>query len=202
MKYFKTLSEYTVKKLLVENLNLEIESVVKKENGFIVEIKSSTYNLNTKLEIKDFETKIISEEKNKELEKQVTTLFKELFTKFFKEKYKKDCDVYSMLKENKFIKDLRNYEIEKIFDSYKVLKITRASKAIEVTFSNNFKKLVSVYITNFNIINAYGRNKIKVQKLQTNYRNYMMKKYGEKYILAFKLQQELDKKTNENMNIK
>ena len=174
MKYLKFISEYTIKHLIVKNLNLKVEQVLKNDKKCLVIIKSNGYDLNLKFDINDFEAICLENFNSK------------LFTKYFNEKYIQDLNDYLNIKDKKYIKNLRNYQIEEIFNNYKVLSIKRLNNSIEVRAINNInKELLSCYITNFKIINANPKlYKKEIKKIEKNYLTFMVSTYGHSYIEA------------------
>ena len=186
MKYIKLISETTIANLIENKLNLKVEKVIKTNKKCLVIINSNGYDLDLKFEINAFEAICINENFKTKITKQLTILLRDLFTKFFKEKYINDLNNYLSIKENKFIKNLRNYQIENIFNGYKVLSIKRIKNAIEVIATNNIdKEFLSCYITNFKIINANPKlYKKEIKNIEKNYLTFMVSTYGQKYIEA------------------
>lgn len=194
MKYLKFLTENTIKNLIEEKLHLQVEKVEKNEKTCFITLKSNSYDLNLKFEINDFEAKCLNESFKTKLTKEITKIIQEIFTKFFKEKYLKDLKDYLSTKENKFIKNLRNLDIEQIFAGFKILSIKRLNSAIEVVATNNLnKEFLSCYITNFKVINTNPKlYKKEMRKIEKNFLSFMVSTYGQKYMQAFLI--------NENKN--
>ena len=180
MKYLKFISENTIKNLIEKKLNLKVEKVIKTNKKCLVIINSNGYDLDLKFEINDFEAICLNDFKTITT-KQITKLFRDLFEKFFKDLYLQDLNDYLNIKQNKFIKNLRNYQIENIFKGFKVLQIKRKQNAIEVIATNNInKEFLSCYITNFKIINANPKQYIKeIKKIEKNYLTFMVSTYGQ-----------------------
>lgn len=194
MKYLKIISEKTIKNLIEENLSLKVENITKTEDKCIIELKSDSYNLNLKFSVNDFEATCLNENFKTEITKKLTSLIRDLFLKFFNQKYEIDLKNYLLLKENKFIKKLKNKDIENIFNPFKVLKITRLNNAIEVTATNNLnKELLSCYITNFKIINANPKlYKKEIKKIEKNFLVFMVSSFSQKYLDALILNENKD----------
>ena len=196
MKYLKFISENTIKKLIEEKCNLKVEKITKNENSCFFELKSSDYTPKLKYELTDFEARCLNETLNTSLTKNLTNLFRELFSKYFQDKYKTDLNNYLNTKENKFIKNLRNYQIEDIFTGYKVLSIKRLTNAIEVVATKGLEKdFLSCYITNFKIVDVLGKNKKEIRKLEKKYLTFMVSAHGQRYIEALILNE--NKKTED-----
>jgi len=189
MKYLKMISENTIKNLIEENLNFKVEKLTKNENNCFIEIKSLDYSPNMKFQLNDYEANCLNENLCLGVAKKITLIFRNLFTSFFKDKYKIDLNNYLNTKENKFIKNLRNYQIEEIFKEFKVLSIKRLKNAIEIIATKDLdKEFLSCYITNFKIINLNPQLfKKEIKKIEKNYFSFMVSTYGRKYIEAFVL---------------
>jgi len=185
MKYLKFISENTIKNLIEKKLNLKVEKVIKTNKKCLVIINSNGYDLDLKFEINDFEAICLNNFKTNTT-KQITKLFRDLFEKFFKDLYLQDLNDYLNIKQNKFIKNLRNYQIENIFKGFKVLQIKRKQNAIEVIATNNInKEFLICYKKNFKIINKKTKQYIKeIKKIEKNYITFKVSTYGQAYIEA------------------
>lgn len=198
MKYLNLINENTLKNLIEKEVNLKVEKLTYFPQKCVVILKATDYSLNLKFEINSFEAISLNENINTKTTKQLTNLIRNLFLKYFNQKYNDDLNKYLSVKEYKFLKNLRNLDIENIFSGYKVLKITRKEKAIEVTATNNLNKNpISCYITNFKIINSVPKNKTEIKKIEKNFYSFMVAKYGQKYIEALIIN---ENKKDESMN--
>jgi len=185
MKYLNLINENTLKNLIEKEVNLKVEKLTYFPQKCVVILKATDYSLNLKFEINSFEAISLNENINTKITKQLTNLIRNLFLKYFNQKYNDDLNKYLSVKEYRFLKNLRNLDVENIFSGYKVLKITRKEKAIEVTATNNLNKNpISCYITNFKIINSVPKNKTEIKKIEKNFYSFMVAKYGQKYIEA------------------
>lgn len=189
MKYLKFINEKTIKNMLEEKLNFQVENIIKTDEKCIIEFKGNGYELNQKIQLNDFEAISLNINFDTKFCKKITNMIRNLFYGFFKDNYTKDLENYLLLKENKFIKKLKNKDIEKIFDGFKVLKIKRTEKSIEVVSTNNInKEFFSCFITNFKLINANPKQyKKEFKKVEKNFYSFMVTNFGQKYLSALVL---------------